>query len=237
MLTRITVSSESTGGDAMGSTTAPADPRDVRGAYGGSRLFEQPAHAAELERFRTALAVPGPVLVEIGFDFGRRLLATARANPTWTVVGLEIRRRRVEAAAERAGHHGLARALPWRADARAVFARFAPQARFDVVEALFPDPWWNAAHRRRRLLVDRPFLDDVCRALRPGGLLHIATDVRRYADHVGELLRAHPGLILDPDADALRPTCPAQSRREWQCEKLGRPIYRFYARRIDDGAR
>ncbi len=72
-------------------------PRDVVGALGGSRLFEQPRWAHEAAAWRVFVAPGPPVLVEIGFDHGRRLTHTAKHHPGWRVAGLEIRRRRVDA--------------------------------------------------------------------------------------------------------------------------------------------
>lgn len=206
-------------------------PRDIPGALGGSRLVTLPHVAPQAEALRAFLDGPGPALLEVGFDHGRRLLSTAAANPEWRVVGLEIRRHRVDRAREIAERHGVANLLVWRFDARIVLAGVLPEASLDVVEVLFPDPWWNAAHRRKRLLVDDAFLGDVARALRPGGLLHLATDVERYADHIAGCLERCAGLerlSLEAGAER-RPPCQQLSRREWKCDREGIPVRRFYA--------
>ena len=132
-------------------------PRDVAGALHGSRLVALPHVRPHVERCLAFIAGDAPVLVEVGFDHGRRLHATARQSPSWRVLGLEVRKRRVEEAIARAERDGLANALPWRMDARTVFARVLPPASVDVVEVLFPTPWWNPALRRKRLLVDDAF--------------------------------------------------------------------------------
>jgi tRNA (guanine-N(7)-)-methyltransferase len=187
----------------------------VRGALGGSRLFEQPRHRAELDRFLAFLDPSGPVAVEIGFDHGHRLLDHARRWPEIRWVGLEVRRHRVADLAAQAPPN----LLPWRADARTVFASLMPQGRVSRVDVLFPTPWWDEGKRARRLLLTAPFLDDLRRALAPGGVVHVATDVAPYFDHVRGLFTAW------------RPTDPpaageARSRRERVCAREGIPIHR-----------
>jgi len=205
--------------------------RDVPGALYGSRLITLPHVAAEVAALKVFVAAGASVLVEIGFDHGRRLMATAREKPDWRVVGLEIRRRRVDAAKAHALRHGLDNLFIWRMDARTVFAGVLDDASVDIVEVLFPDPWWNANKRRKRLLIDDDFLADVCRVLRPGGLLHLATDVPRYAEVIDRCLQAQPALraISVDEGSARRPACSQQSRRERKCAREGLPVQRRYA--------
>lgn len=204
--------------------------RDVPGALHGSRLLEQPRLADEVARWRAFLAQEAPVLLEIGFDHGFRLADTSARHPGWLVAGLEVRRHRVDQARERAEAHGRDNVLVWRMDARTVLAGATPPGSLRIVEVLFPDPWWNPRHRTKRLLVESGFLDDVVRALEPGGVLHIATDVPRYADHIRDLLAQRTDLTDDPGAAQERPAIEATSRREWRCAQDGLPIHRFWLR-------
>lgn len=210
--------------------------RDIPGALGGSRLLEQPHLREEVERllgFIDSLRGGAPVLVEVGFDHGRRLTSTAALNPDWRVVGLDVRRKRVDEIQARAAAEGLDNLLVWRVDARIVFANVLPEASLSVVEVLFPTPWWNAAHRHKRLLLTPAFLADCARVLRPGGLLHLATDVSRYADEIREGLSLEPALRVLPDQEgaARRPPTNQRSRREWKCEREGIAVHRFWLER------
>jgi tRNA (guanine-N7-)-methyltransferase len=204
--------------------------RDIRGVMGGTRLLDQPRYRAEVDRWRAFLATPGPALLEIGFDHGRRLTATADAHRAWRVAGLEVRERRVEEATAWAQTRGLDNLLAWRVDARGVLANHTPEARFQVIEALFPVPW-DGGPTDPRLLIDRPWLDDAARALAPGGVLHIATDVAWYAAHIDALLDGASPFTRDPGAASDRPPIDALSRREWRCAREGVPIYRWWLRR------
>lgn len=205
--------------------------RDLPRVLGGSRLLDQPAYAGEVAAWHAFLDAPGPVLVEVGFDHGRRLSATAAAHPGWRVAGLEIRRQRVDEARARAARDGLANLLAWRTDARPVVALHTPPGRLDVVEVLFPDPWWKPAHRDRRL-VDVPFLTAIARALRPGGVLHLATDVPHVAAWFDTALAQVPALRPDPTAAAGRPPIDALSRREWRCAQDATPVARRWLRSV-----
>jgi tRNA (guanine-N7-)-methyltransferase len=207
--------------------------RDVPGALYGSRLITLPHVVGEVEAFREFVGGRQPVLVDVGFDHGRRLHSTARHNAGWRLVGLETRKRRVEEARARAARDELENLLVWRMDARTVFAGAVVESTVDIVEILFPTPWWNPAHRRKRLLIDDAFLVDVARALLPGGLIHLATDVPRYAAHVQECIARIGAFeaVSSATFEEARPECRQQSRREWKCEREGIPVARAYYRR------
>ncbi len=196
----------------------PSAPDDVPGALGGSRLFEQPRYRAEVERFMGFAAAPGPVAVEVGFDHGRRLLSLAADDPTVRWVGLEVRRRRVEGLAQAAQTRGLTNLLAWRADARTVFRRVVPPGRLSRVDILFPTPWWHAGRRAERQLLTAAFVADVARALAPEGILHVATDVGPYFEHVA-------GLIAEWVAAPDPPPAPVPSRRAHTCARDDIPVF------------
>jgi tRNA (guanine-N7-)-methyltransferase len=202
--------------------------RDIPGALGGSRLLARPEVAAEISAYMATLAVP-KTLLEIGFDHGRRLSATAAENPDWQVIGIEVRERQVLAMRRWAADRGLLNLHAFRLDARVALANATPPASFDVIEALFPTPW-PEGRARRRLLVTPEFLKDVKRALKPGGILHVATDVAWYADLMREALSASEFVALNAAPQA-RPACSQQSRREWKCAREGLPVYRFWCAR------
>ncbi len=188
---------------------------DVPGALGGSRLFEQPQYRAELQAFCDFIEPPGPVAVEIGFDYGGRLLSLAQADPAVRWVGMEVRQRRVEALAERAP----ANLLAWRVDARTVLRQFVPAGRLSRVDVLFPTPWWDEGHRAKRLLLTEAFVADLARALAPDGVAHVATDVGPYFAHV-------EGLFAGWTPAPVPPVAPVPSRRERVCARGDLAVWR-----------
>jgi tRNA (guanine-N(7)-)-methyltransferase len=204
--------------------------RDIPGALGGSRILAHPEVAAVVATLHAKLLEGRPTLVEVGFDHGRRLSSTAAANPDWTVIGLEVRKRRVAEMHAWADREALANLHAFRLDARAIFANALLPARIDIVEVLFPTPW-PEGKARKRLLLTPDFLADAAEALRPGGLLYVATDVAWYADLITSASAAvSTDVLAQVSVDTAlerRPPCPQQSRREWVCERDGLPVYRF----------
>jgi tRNA (guanine-N7-)-methyltransferase len=73
-------------------------------------------------------------------------------------------------------HHG---------DARDVMGRL-PDGSLDLVYILFPDPWPKTRHWKRRL-IQKDFIAELARALRPGGEVRFATDWAHYAAWTLEL--------------------------------------------------
>lgn len=63
----------------------------------------------------------------------------------------------------------------------------------DEVLVYFPDPWPKARHHKRRL-VRTEFARAVARVLKPGGSLHLATDITEYADVMQGVLDRQQGL-------------------------------------------
>ena len=63
---------------------------------------------------------------------------------------------------------------------------FAPES-LAGVRIFFPDPWPKARHHKRRI-VQSGTLHLIASRLRPGGVLHIATDHADYAEWIDELV-------------------------------------------------
>ena len=203
---------------------------DLRGVLGGSRLWDTPALAQDRRALTDFLDAPGPILLEIGFDHGRRLTATAASHPGWRVLGAEVRRRRVDEARAWATAHDLTNLLALRVDARALLACLLPTACLTVIELYFPVPWPQDDARDERSLLRAAVFAEMARVSRPDGVLLFATDVPRLAAEA-DAAAAETGWIADEAAFAVRPAIPTQSRREWRCEAEGVPVHRRAWRR------
>ena len=77
------------------------------------------------------------------------------------------------------------------------------------VRVFFPDPWPKSRHHKRRLLQPST-VALIADRLRPGGVLHAATDHAGYAEQIAEVGDAEPRLRRVDRGDG---TCPSRCER------------------------
>jgi tRNA (guanine-N7-)-methyltransferase len=142
------------------------------------RLF---ARAAQLE-------------IEVGSGKGLFLAAAAAACPERNFLGIEIGHKYARFAAARLAKRALANGRMIQGDALELFRLRVADASLAAVHVYFPDPWWKARHRKRRVMNEH-FLADVVRTLEPGGTLHFWTDVEEYFETTLELIAACTSLV------------------------------------------
>jgi tRNA (guanine-N7-)-methyltransferase len=169
-----------------------------------------------------------PVEVEVGFGKGLHLVNAGAAWPDTNFLGVEIVRKYQLYAATRLALRQLTNVRVACTDGRAILRdRVAPQS-VDAVHVYFPDPWWKARHRKRRVFTPE-FAHTVGEVLRPGGRLLLATDVGAYHGVMTQIVRE-----LGPAFRELPPPAPAEPQHdmdyltnfERKFRKEGRPIYR-----------
>ena len=174
-----------------------------------------------------------PVELEVGSGKGLFLVNAATADPAHNFLGIELSKKYAGKAAERAAKAGLANVKVLPGDARRFLNLFVPPASLAALHVYFPDPWWKKKHRKRRVFCEE-FVRDVARALAPGRLFHIATDVEEYFGVMMELMAQHPEFREEPrpepkpaehDLDYL-----TNFERKYRIE--GRPIHRALYRRL-----
>lgn len=182
----------------------------VPGALGGSLLWQRPELAEQRARLAAFVAPGPPLAVEVGFDHGITLLANARAWPDWRWLGVELRRRRVEAVQRHAPDNCLA----LRADGRSLFAALLPEGRVQRVDVLFPTPTEHPRH----LLLTPALVADLRRVLAPGGIVHVQTDVEGMASLVDALFAGWAPAAPPPPA-------PELSRRQRVVRRDGLPVW------------
>jgi tRNA (guanine-N7-)-methyltransferase len=168
-----------------------------------------------------------PVELEVGFGKGLFLLTAAQALPAVNFVGVEIVRKYQLFAATRLAIRGLRNVRLACADARLFLRDCIPSGSLRAVHVYFPDPWWKTRHRKRRVFTAE-FAAQCQRVLRPGGRLHVVTDVEEYYQVIGGLVAANSRLRPLPPPD---PKAPAHdldylTNFERKFRKEGRPIYR-----------
>ena len=119
------------------------------------------------------------------------LLTQATARPGVNFFGIEVVRKYQQFATTRFAVRQLPNVKTTCADAKALFRDFIPPGSVSAVHVLFPDPWWKARHKKRRVFTPE-FAADIARALPVGGVLSVASDVAEYFGVMTGILRAMP---------------------------------------------
>jgi len=135
-----------------------------------------------------------PVVLEIGFGMGLSLVAMAAADPQTNFVGVEVHRPGVGKLMHTMLEEGVDNIRVYCDDAVQVLQDCIAPESLDRVQIFFPDPWHKKRHHKRRL-IQPDFVELLCSRLRPGGLLHLATDWENYAEHILEVLSASEQLV------------------------------------------
>ena len=151
-----------------------------------------------------------PCTLEIGFGNGEHLIARANAEPERDFIGIEVHRSGVGQLLLAIQELGVTNLRILCHDAIEVMGGQLAPACIDQVQLLFPDPWPKTRHHKRRI-VQPEFLALVARVLRPGGELHMATDVSQYAKHMLEVLGASP--LFEPSPAAREARAPTRFER------------------------
>jgi tRNA (guanine-N7-)-methyltransferase len=168
-----------------------------------------------------------PVELEVGSGKGLFLANAAAARPGHNFLGVELSRKYARSAVERVAKRRLGNVRVVAGDARLFLARSVPPASLRAVHVYFPDPWWKARHKKRRVFCD-PLVADVGRGLEPGGDLWVATDVEEYFGVIRALVAGHPRFRERPFPEPKSPEHEldylTNFERKYRIE--GRPIYR-----------
>jgi tRNA (guanine-N7-)-methyltransferase len=175
-----------------------------------------------------------PVELEVGFGKGLFLLTAAQARPDVNFAGVEIVRKYQLFTATRLARRGLRNVRVACADVRLFLPRQVATASLHAVHVYFPDPWWKKRHHKRRVFTAE-FVRECTRVLRPGGMLHVVTDVAEYAAVMAELLAHQRGLRPLPPPSAHEPTHDLDylTNFERKFRKQGKPIFRMRYERAE----
>ena len=145
-----------------------------------------------------------PVVLEVGSGMGEATAAAAAAEPGRDLLAVDVHTPGHGTLLRRVEQARLTNVRVADGDARVLLADMLGEGVLDEVRVWFPDPWPKARHAKRRL-VGPAFLDLVASRLRPGGVLHVATDWAPYAEQVEQALLASPLRLSSRQRPASRP--------------------------------
>ena len=174
----------------------------------------------------------GPCCLEIGFGNGGNLEAMALQHPEVNYLGVEVHRPGVGNLLLQIEEHGIENIRVICADAVEVLKNNIPPASLDAVFIFFPDPWHKRRHQKRRL-VQEAFIELVRERLKPGGILHMATDWEDYARHMLAVMQQVSGYVnTAPAGDyAPRPAYRVLTKFEQRGLRLGHGVWDLIFRR------
>ena len=134
-----------------------------------------------------------PTIVEIGSGTGTSTAAMAPVEPDHNIVAVEIYRPGLAKLLGACVREDITNVRMIKGDGVEVLQRMIAPGSLDGVRIFFPDPWPKARHHQRRIIQSGP-LHLIASRLRPGGILHVATDHAEYAEWITELVDVEPEL-------------------------------------------
>ncbi len=132
-----------------------------------------------------------PVVLEIGFGMGEATAQMAAADPETNILAVDVHTPGQGNLLNLADHDGLSNVRVANGDAIILLREMLTPDSLDGLRVYFPDPWPKKRHHKRRL-IQPEFLDLAAARIRPGGIVHCATDWQPYAEQMLEVLTAHP---------------------------------------------
>ncbi len=167
-----------------------------------------------------------PLYLEIGFGNGEALAETAARHPENNYIGIEVHRPGVGHLLLRLEAQGQNNVRVIRHDAVEVLRHHLPDQSLDGVMLFFPDPWHKKRHHKRRI-VQPEFISLLARLLKPGAILHIATDWEDYAEWMMQILSAAPEFENSQGRGqfALRPETRPLTKFEQRGQRLGHGVW------------
>lgn len=177
---------------------------------------------------------PGhPVVLEIGFGMGEATAQMAAADPATGILAVDVHTPGMGNLLGLAERGGLSNIRVANGDAIILLREMLPPASLAGLRVYFPDPWPKKRHHKRRL-IQPEFLSLVAPVLKPGALVHCATDWEPYAEQMLEVLTEHPDYenTQEDGGYAPRPDFRPRTRFEGQGLDKGHVVHDLLFRRV-----
>jgi tRNA (guanine-N7-)-methyltransferase len=141
---------------------------------------------------QTIFSRTAPLVLEIGFGMGQSLVAQAQLFPEQDFIGIEVHRPGIGKLFQMTDELKLPNIRAYNHDAVEVLEKCIADNSLDRVQIFFPDPWHKKKHHKRRL-IQPAFVQQLRKKLKPGGIIHVATDWHDYAEHIMEVMELAEG--------------------------------------------
>ncbi|KUN84130.1 tRNA (guanine-N7)-methyltransferase [Streptomyces bungoensis] len=174
-----------------------------------------------------------PVVLEIGFGMGEATARMAAEDPGTNILAVDVHTPGQGNLLNLADQDGLSNVRVGNGDAIILLREMLRPDSLDGLRVYFPDPWPKKRHHKRRL-IQPEFLTLAASRLKPGAIVHCATDWEPYAEQMLEVLGAHPD-FANTRADggfAPRPAFRPLTRFEGQGLDKGHVVNDLLFRRV-----
>lgn len=186
----------------------------------------------DLSDARLSFGADAPLIVEIGFGNGEALASMATNEPQHNFLGIEVHEPGVGSLLQQLVRQELTNVRVAMRDAVEVLEQQVQPASLTQARIYFPDPWPKKRHHKRRL-IQPLFVAQIAKRLRPGGLIHLATDWAPYAEWMLEVLAGSAELRNLGHPWVQRPAWRPETRFERRGLKRGHKIFDLLYERRD----
>ena len=131
------------------------------------------------------------LIMEIGTGMGEGTALIAASFPDIGFIGVEVHKPGVGALLGHIERLELTNLRIIEEDAHIILQNHFADQSLDAFHLYFPDPWPKRRHFKRRI-IQPEFLQLICKKLKDGGYIHIATDWVPYANWIEEIFDASP---------------------------------------------
>ena len=165
-----------------------------------------------------------PKYIEIGSGMGETTASIAKLHPQNDYLAIEVHTPGVGSLLKQIEESKLTNLRIIQHDAVEVVKNMLPLKYLDGIHIFFPDPWPKLRHHKRRL-IQPEFVSLLCKYLKLGGYIHVATDWNNYADQILEVMSNEPSLTNTTKDFTPRPEYRPLTKFELRGLRLGHQVW------------
>ena len=189
-------------------------------------------YTKDLLNFEIVYGREAPRYLEIGSGMGETTVSIARSHPQNDYLAIEVYTPGIGSLLKQIEEFKLTNLRIVQHDAVEVVNNMFPQEYLDGIHIFFPDPWPKLRHHKRRL-IQPEFISLLCKYLKPGGYIHVATDWNNYADQILEVMSNELSLTNTARDFVQRPEYRPLTKFEQRGLRLGHKVWDLVFKKID----
>ncbi len=184
--------------------------------------------------FKQIFPAQSGVKLEIGFGNGETFVEMAEQDEAYGYIGIEVHTPGVGQCLKLTHDAQLKNLRIISHDAIEVLESMVPAESIDRVFLFFPDPWHKKRHNKRRIVNDA-FKNLLIKVMRPGAVLHMATDWQNYAEHMAAEMLADSRFqnMGDELGFSEKPGYRPETKFERRGLKLGHGVWDLLFKKIE----